>query len=186
MIGIVCRSLLRCFKNSMQQAEMSHGMCELGVHLLFIGFPDGVHWQEKRNMRRILHSLMNARSTPDARARQSGQPASPAAQNFAEERTTAMNSFKLLVPKTLWLGIGIATILLGWTPSCKAQEVSPVRFTETGVEDVYPAKPPAKKPAKVHIATQSAQAVPSNQPIGRKQNTHRPARKRNVVFAPGM
>jgi hypothetical protein len=57
MIGIVCRCLLRCFKNSMQQAEMSHGMCELGVHLLFIGFPDGVHWQEKGNMRRILHSL---------------------------------------------------------------------------------------------------------------------------------
>ncbi|HUE51984.1 MAG TPA: hypothetical protein VMO80_06575 [Terriglobales bacterium] len=106
--------------------------------------------------------------------------------NFAEERTTAMNSFKLLAPKTLWLGIGIATILLGWTPPCKAQEASPVRFTDTGVEDVYPAKPPAKKPAKVHIATQSAQAIPSNQPIGRKQNTHRPARKRNVVFAPGM
>ena len=105
----------------------------------------------------------------------------------AEERTTAMNHFKLLVPKTLWLGtIGIATMLLGWTPSCKAQEVSPVRFTDAGIEDVYPAKPLAKKPAKVHIATQSAQAVPSNQPIGRKQNTHRAARKRNVVFAPGM
>lgn len=98
-----------------------------------------------------------------------------------------MNHFKLLVPKTLWLGtIGIATMLPGWTPSCKAQEVSPVRFTDAGVEDVYPAKPPAKKSAKVHIATQSAQAVPSNQPISRKQNTHRPARKRNVVFAPGM
>jgi len=98
-----------------------------------------------------------------------------------------MNHFKLLVPKTLWLGtIGIATMLLGWTPSCKAQEVSPVRFTDAGVEDVYAAKPLAKKAAKVHIATQSAQAVPSNQPIGRKQNTHRPARKRNVVFAPGM
>ena len=98
-----------------------------------------------------------------------------------------MNHSKLLVPKTLWLGtIGIATMLLGWTPSCKAQEVSPVRFTETGVEDVYPAKPPAKKLAKVQIATHSVQAGPSNQTMVRKQNTHRAARKRNVTFAPGM
>lgn len=89
-----------------------------------------------------------------------------------------MNYFKLLVPKTLWLGLGIATMLLGWTPSCKAQEASPVRFTDAGVEEVYPVKPLAKKPAKVQIATQSAQVVPSNQPIGRKQNTHRAARKR--------
>ena len=95
-----------------------------------------------------------------------------------------MNPFKLLVPKTLWLGIGIATMLLGWTPSCKAQEVSPARFTDTGVEDVYPTKPPAKKPAKVH-AIRSTQAGPSNQAIGRKQNTHRGARKQNVS-APGM
>lgn len=98
-----------------------------------------------------------------------------------------MNHFKLLVPKTLWLGtIGLATMLLGWTPSCKAQEVNPVRFTETGVEDVYPAKPPAKKPARVHIATNSVQAGPSHQAIVRKQNTHRAARKRDAVFAPGM
>jgi hypothetical protein len=130
---------------------------------------------------------MNARSTPDASARQGRQTASPSAQNFAEERTTAMNHFKLLVPKTLWLGtIGIATMLLGWTPSCKAQEVSPVRFTDTGVEDVYTAKPPAKKLAKAQIAARSIQAGPSNQAIARKQNTHRAARKRNVAFAPGM
>jgi hypothetical protein len=37
------------------QAEISYGMYELGVHLLFINFPDGVHWQEKRSVRRIVH-----------------------------------------------------------------------------------------------------------------------------------
>jgi hypothetical protein len=105
----------------------------------------------------------------------------------AKERTTAMNHFKLMVPKGLWLAtIGLATMLLGWTPSCKAQEVSPVRFTDTGVEDVYPAKPAAKKLTKAQIAARSIQAGPSNQAIARKQNTHRAARKRNVAFAPGM
>ncbi len=96
-----------------------------------------------------------------------------------------MNHFKLLLPKTLWLGtIGVATMLLGWTPSCKAQEVSPAHFTQTGVEDVYPVqKPLAKKSAKVLIATRSIQAGPSSQAINRKQNARRVARRRNVVFA---
>jgi len=104
-----------------------------------------------------------------------------------KERTMATNP-KLLLPKTLWLGtIGVATMLLGWTPSCKAQEVSPAHFTDTGVEDVYPAKKLlAKKPAKVYIATHSIQAKPCNQAIDRKQNTHRAARKRNVVSAPSI
>src|SRR5258708_20131270 len=104
-----------------------------------------------------------------------------------EERTTAMNYFKLLAPKALWLGtIGIATILLGWTPSCKAQEVSPARFTDTGVEDVYPVKPPAKKLAKTQLAPRFIPAAPSTQPIARKQKPHRAAQTRNTVFAPGM
>ena len=70
-----------------------------------------------------------------------------------------MNRFKILLPKTLWLGtIGLATMLY-WTPSCKAQEVSPAHFTGTGVEDAYPVqKPLAKKSAKVRIATNSNQA----------------------------
>lgn len=96
-----------------------------------------------------------------------------------------MNHLKVLLPKALWLGtIGIATMLLGWTPSCKAQEVSPTRFTETGVEDVYPVRPPAKKPAKAYLATRSLQARQSNQAADRKQN--RAARKRDVVATPGM
>jgi hypothetical protein len=99
-----------------------------------------------------------------------------------------MNHFKVLVPKTLWLGtIGIAAMLLSWTPSCKAQEVSSVRFTDTGVEDVYPAKQAAaNKPAKEQNATYFVQAGHSNQAIGRKQNIRRAARKRNVAYKPGM
>ena len=95
-----------------------------------------------------------------------------------------MNYFKLLVPKTLWLGtIGVATMLC-WTPSCKAQEVSPAHFTQTGVEDAYPVqKPLAKKSAKVRIATNSNQAGPSKLVVDRKQNTRRVARRRNVVLA---
>jgi hypothetical protein len=127
-------------------------------------------------------ATVHPHSTPDG---QSWQPASQAAQNQPKERTTAMNHFKLLLPKTLWLGtIGVATLLLGWAPSCKAQEVSPAHFTETAVEDAYPVeKAPAKKSAKVLIATRSIQAGPSSQAINRKQHARRVARRRNVVFA---
>ena len=99
-----------------------------------------------------------------------------------------MNLFKVLLPKVLWLAtIGGATMLLGWAPSCKAQEVSPTIFTATGVEDVYPAKNvPAKKAAKTYNATHFTQARASNQAITRKQNAYRAARKREVAFAPGM
>ena len=99
-----------------------------------------------------------------------------------------MNHFKLLLPKMPWFGtIGVATMLLGWTPSCKAQEVSPAHFTQTGVEDVYPVeKPLAKKPAKVYIATNSIHAGHSKQAAGRKQNVQRAAHKRDVVLAQGI
>ena len=97
-----------------------------------------------------------------------------------------MNHFKLLLPKTLWLGtIGVATMLLGWTPSCKAQEVSPAHFTQTGVEDAYPVqKPMAKKHAKVQIASNSIPA--SKQAVDRKKNAHRAAHKQEVVLAQGI
>ena len=98
-----------------------------------------------------------------------------------------MNRFKILLPKTLWLGaIGVA-MMLGWTPSCKAQEVSPAHFTETGVEDIHPVqKPLAKKPAKAYIAANSIHAGHSKQAGGRKQNAQRSARKRDVVLAQGI
>ncbi|PYT60526.1 MAG: hypothetical protein DMG46_07440 [Acidobacteria bacterium] len=116
---------------------------------------------------------------------QKAKPATLAAQN-RKERRMAMNHFKLLLPKTLWLGtIGVATMLLGWAPSCKAQEVSPAHFTETAVEDVYPAqKPLAKKRAKVHVATNAIQAGPSKRVVDRKKNTRRVARRRNIAYTP--
>jgi hypothetical protein len=97
-----------------------------------------------------------------------------------------MTNFKAMLPKTVWIGtLGVAAMLIGWTPSCKAQEVSPAIFTNTGVEDVYPAaKPVAKKPAKVQIAAHGQQSVASNDADSRKQIVHRAARKTTVVSAP--
>ena len=99
-----------------------------------------------------------------------------------------MNYLKLLVPKTLWLGtIGVATMLLCWTPSCKAQEVSPAHFTEAGVEDIYPVqKPLAKNHVKVQIASNSTAAGASKQAADRKKNAHRTPRKQEVVLAQGI
>jgi hypothetical protein len=161
-------------------------MRELEVHLLFIRFPDGVPWQKKRSVRIIAHY---ARGFDDGRTRQTELATVVISRaKLTKERTTTMNHFELLLPKILWLGtIGVATMLFGWPPSCKAQEVSPAIFTDGGVEDVYPTqKPVAKKPAKVLSATHSTQAGHSNQTIGRKQNAHRTARRRDVVSAPGM
>jgi hypothetical protein len=97
-----------------------------------------------------------------------------------------MTNFKAMLPKTVWIGtLGVAAMLLGWTPSCKAQEVSPAIFTNTGVEDAFPAaKPVAKKPAKVQVAAHVNKGVDDNEANARKQNAHRVARKTNVVSAP--
>ena len=68
---------------------------------------------------------------------------------------------------------------------CRAQEVSPAIFTDTGVEDACPvAKPLAKKPARVQVAAHVDQSVTSNDANARKQNVHRAVRKPNVVSAP--
>lgn len=49
-----------------------------------------------------------------------------------------MNTYKQLLPRTTLFGsVGLAAMLLVSTPSCKAQEVSPDHFTDTGVQDVY-------------------------------------------------
>jgi hypothetical protein len=97
------------------------------------------------------------------------------------ERTMTMNFSKQLLPKTLWLGaFGLAAILLG-SPSCKAQEVSPAHFTDTGVEDTYPvAKPSPKKPAKVQIAA-NVSPVTSGGTTAAKPKAHKVARKPSEV-----
>ena len=97
-----------------------------------------------------------------------------------------MIHYKLLAPKILWLGtISLATMQLGWAPLCKAQEVSPAIFTATGVEDTYPAKKVLpKKPVKVQTAAVSNSKMSDHAILERRKT--RPARKQNVVSAPGI
>jgi len=103
-----------------------------------------------------------------------------------------MKNFKAMLPKTVWIGtLGVAAMLMGWTPSCKAQEVSPAIFTDSGVEDVYPVAKPApvaKKAVKAQVAVKAdqGQSTASNGAVDRKQNAHRVARKVNVAAAPGL
>jgi len=53
-----------------------------------------------------------------------------------------MNTSKPLLPRTILFGsLGLAAMLLVSTPSCKAQEVNPDHFTDTGVQDVYEGAP---------------------------------------------
>ena len=96
----------------------------------------------------------------------------------------AMNTYKLWIPRTLSLGsIGLAAMLLGWTPSCKAQEVNPALFTDTGVEDAYPVKKPLpKKAVKVPAATHPEPVI-TNGAMARKR-TRRAACKQNAVSSP--
>ncbi len=87
-----------------------------------------------------------------------------------------MTNFKAMLPKTVWIGtLGVAAMLIGWTPSCKAQEVSPAIFTNTGVEDVYPvAKPVAKKTAKVQVVSHASQGVAINLRAKSSRSVFRP------------
>jgi hypothetical protein len=76
--------------------------------------------------------------------------------------------------------------MIGWTPSCKAQEVSPAIFTATGVEDVYPAqKPLPKKAAKVQTSAH-ANSILSDQANAEKRKTRPAVRKQNIVSAPSV
>jgi hypothetical protein len=151
-----------------EQAGISHGMSKLRVHLLLTRCPAAVHWREKPSVRKIA---MQSNSNDS---------------ESTIERTMAMN-YKVWVPKTAWLGtIGFAAMLIGWTPSCKAQEVSPAIFTATGVEDVYPAqKPLPKKAAKVQTSAH-ANSILSDQANAEKRKTRRAVRKQNIVSAPSV
>jgi hypothetical protein len=92
-----------------------------------------------------------------------------------------MITSKHVLPRTILFGsLGLAAVLLVSTPSCKAQEVNPAIFTDTGVEDAYPAKKPlTKNVVKVETAAHpttiaSAPAMASRRKsntIARKQNT---------------
>jgi len=65
-----------------------------------------------------------------------------------------MKPFGMLKIPMILVGLGAALVL---SPACKAQEVSPDHFTDTGVQDVYNAAPstaPAAKLKKKAPATQ--------------------------------
>src|SRR5580704_13432968 len=76
-----------------------------------------------------------------------------------KERINFMNTYKHLLPRTILFGsVGLAAMLLVSTPSCKAQEVSPDHFTDTGVQDVYegaPAKVVARMVKQNLLASQA-------------------------------
>jgi hypothetical protein len=78
-----------------------------------------------------------------------------------------MKSFGMLKLPMIFVGLGAA---LAFSPSCKAQEVSPDHFTATGVQDVYEApgkaaapkakqKPPTSE-AGIHQTTPPANLQP--------------------------
>jgi hypothetical protein len=71
--------------------------------------------------------------------------------------------------------VGLAAMLLVSTPSCKAQEVSPDHFTDTGVQDVYegaPAKVAAANVKHNSSATQTHQIKSSStvQPVAKRNS----------------
>ena len=137
-----------------------------------------MHCHAGRRVRKRVH---------DAGALKAGSIGRREPKNAKQGRTVAMKSLKVMLPKAMWMGtLGVAAMLIGWTPSCKAQEVSPAIFTDTGVEDVYPAaKPVAKKTVKVQVAAHTEQGVTTHETSARKQNAHRAVRKVNVS-APGL
>jgi hypothetical protein len=105
-----------------------------------------------------------------------------------------MKFHKILMSRLFWFGvIGLAGLFLGGATTCKAQEVNPAQFTDTGVEDAYPAKKPlAKKPgAKSSVKTltaahANANQTASNRTMVRKRKTHHPVRKTNVALTPNL
>jgi len=74
-----------------------------------------------------------------------------------------MNTFKQLLPRTILFGsLGLAAALLVSVPSCKAQEVNPDHFTDTGVQDVYEGAP-ARVATPIAKQNLSAARAPQHQ-----------------------
>ncbi len=101
-----------------------------------------------------------------------------------------MNAYKQLLPRTILIGsMGLAAMLLVSTPSCKAQEVSPDHFTDTGVQDVYDAAP-AQKPETKLVAKEHAAAhvtpVASTQAMATNRKAKAVARKQNALSASSL
>ena len=92
-----------------------------------------------------------------------------------------MNAYKQLLPRTILIGsMSLAAMLLVSTPSCKAQEVSPDHFTDTGVQNVYEGAPAqvAASAAKQNVSVNQSRAHKIN-----SASTVQPAAKRNAVLS---
>jgi len=94
-----------------------------------------------------------------------------------------MNTSKQLLPRTILFGsLGLAAILLVSTPSCKAQEVSPDHFTDTGVQDVYegaPAQVATPPIVKQNLSSTQARKHQSNSPA----TVHTVAKRTSILSA---
>jgi hypothetical protein len=141
------------------------GLC---VHFFFTNCPDAVHWQADSRVKRIAHD----------------EPFSPAvARNRKSEGVNLMNAYKQLLPRTILVGsLGLAAMLLFSTPSCKAQEIAPDHFTETGVQNVHENAPVT--PAKV--ATPGAQQKQFSAQAHKRQSLLQARRKRHTRVAKGL
>jgi hypothetical protein len=123
-------------------------MFALGVHLFFTSGPDAVHWQANPRVRLMAHD---------------GTVFAVSRSKSKNERIKFMNTSKQLIPRTILFGsLGLAAMLLVSTPSCKAQEVNPDHFTDTGVQDVYEGAP-AKVATPIAKQNLSATQAPKHQ-----------------------
>jgi hypothetical protein len=80
-----------------------------------------------------------------------------------------VKSFNMLKMPMILLGLGGVLLL---SPACKAQEVSPAIFTNTGVEDVYSAAKP--KPAAIHSRKQQTGSAATTQLAAKRNSSKLP------------
>ncbi len=83
-----------------------------------------------------------------------------------------MKPFGLLKIPMILVGLGAA---LAFSPACKAQEVSPDHFTDTGVQDVYESAPGKvaapklqQKPSATQARTHRANSPATLQPVAKR------------------
>ena len=83
-----------------------------------------------------------------------------------------MKSFRMLKLPLMFVGLGAALAL---SPTCKAQEVNPDHFTDTGVENVYESAPaqkaapkPKQNPSAAHARSSQTNSSASLQPVAKR------------------
>jgi hypothetical protein len=78
--------------------------------------------------------------------------------------------FEMLKIPMILVGLGAALVL---SPACKAQEVSPDHFTDTGVQDVYEGTPgkvaaPKQKPSTSQAGARQTNLAATLQPASKR------------------